>query len=116
MQQPCSEHDVSTFCPNQVYFHTFSSCNSPQSIGARLPVYRLSVQGSVKSTQKRVLDADTVQYIYRFLPVHVSVLMQLSDTNRVFTVVAYEVTAIHTKLQALINPFNSSYINKCVNF
>lgn len=58
MQQPCSERDVSTFCPNQVYFHTFSSCNGPQSIGARLPVYRLPVQGSVKSTQNRVLDAD----------------------------------------------------------
>lgn len=41
------------------------------------------------STQKRVLDADTVQYIYRFLPGHVSVLMQLADTNGVFTVVAY---------------------------
>lgn len=53
MQQPCSERDVSTFCPNQVYFHTFSSCNGPQSIGARLPVYRLSVQGSVMSTQKK---------------------------------------------------------------
>lgn len=52
MQQLCSERDVSTFCPNQVYFHTFSSCNGPQSIGARLPVYRLSVQGSVKRTQK----------------------------------------------------------------
>lgn len=71
---------------------------------------------AVLRAHKWVLDADTVQYIYRFLPVHVSVLMQLSDTNRVFTVVAYEVTAIHTKLQALINPFNSSYINKCVNF
>lgn len=116
MQQPCSEYDVSTFCPSQVYFHTFSSCNGPQSIVARLPVYRLSVKGGVKSTQKRVLDADAVHYIYRFLPVHVSVLMQLSDINRVFIVVAYEVTAIHTKLQALINPFNSSYINKCVNF